>query len=157
MSDSETNMMQALSQLQARIDQPNPPSDWFEITQQRVDDFGEAIEDRQWIHCDVERSKTGPFGGTIVHGPLMLSLVGHLSGGVDTIPEGIKFFMVYGYDKVRFLSPVPVGSRVRNRGVLTDIVEKGDGRYVMKVTNTLEVEGSRKPAMVAEVLGLIVT
>ena len=115
-------------------------SDWFEISQQRVDDFGEAIEDRQWIHCDVERSKTGPFGGTIVHGPLMLSLMGHLSGGVDTIPEGIEFFMAYGYDKVRFLSPVPV-----------------DGRYVMKVTNTLEVEGSEKPAMVAEVLGLIVT
>ena len=132
-------------------------SDWFEITQQRVDDFGEAIEDRQWIHCDVERSKTGPFGGTIVHGPLMLSLMGHLSGGVDTIPEGIEFFMAYGYDKVRFLSPVPVGSRVRNRGVLKDVVEKGEGRYVMKVTNTLEVEGSEKPAMVAEVLGLIVT
>ena len=132
-------------------------SDWFEITQQRVDDFGEAIEDRQWIHCDVERSKTGPFGGTIVHGPLMLSLMGYLSGGVDTIPEGIKFFMAYGYDKVRFLSPVPVGSRVRNRGVLTDVVEKSDGNYVMKVTNTLEVEGAQKPAMVAEVLGLIVT
>ncbi|MFO7962824.1 MAG: MaoC family dehydratase [Desulfobacterales bacterium] len=132
-------------------------SDWFEITQERVDAFGEAIEDRQWIHCDVERSKAGPFGGTIVHGPLMLSLLGHLSGGVDTIPEGIEFFMAYGYDKVRFLAPVPVGSRVRNRGVLSDVTEKGGGRYVMKVTNTLEVEGSNKPAMVAEVLGLVVT
>jgi acyl dehydratase len=87
----------------------------------------------------------------------MLSLLGHLSGGVDTIPPGIQFFMAYGYDKARFLAPVQVGSRVRNRGILTDVAEKGGGRYVMKVTNTLEVEGSEKPAMVAEVLGLIVT
>lgn len=147
----------AVHELKQHIGEQIHLSDWFEITQQRVDDFGEAIKDRQWIHCDVERSKAGPFGGTIVHGPLMLSLLGHLSGGVDTIPPGIQFFMAYGYDKVRFLSPVRVGSRVRNRGVLTGVTEKGNGRYVMKVTNTLEVEGSEKPAMVAEVLGLIVT
>jgi len=146
-----------IAELKDRIGQETSRSDWFEITQERVNAFGQCIEDRQWIHCDVEKAKAGPFGGTIVHGPLLISLLGHLSGGVDTIPEGIKFFMHYGFDKVRFINPVPVGARIRNRAVLTDFTDKGQGRYLMKVTNTIEVEGLDKPAVVAESLALIVT
>ena len=132
-------------------------SDWFEVTQERVDKFGAAIKDRQWIHCDVEKAKAGPFGATIVHGPLLISLIGHLSGGVDTIPDGIKFFMHYGFDKVRFISPVMVGSRIRNRSRMEDFINKGDGKYLMKIMNTIEVEGAHKPACIAESLGLVVT
>jgi len=146
-----------IAALKKKVGQETHLSDWFEITQERVDAFGEAIEDRQWIHCDVEKAKAGPFGGTIVHGPLLISLLGHLGGGVDTIPEGIKFFMHYGFDKVRFINPVPVGARVRNRSVLMDFIDKGQGRYLLKVKNTIEVEGSDKPACIAESLALIVT
>ena len=146
-----------ITDLKNQIGQETGLSVWFEITQARVDAFGDAIGDRQWIHCDVEQAKAGPFGGTIVHGPLLISLIGHLSGGVDTIPEGVKFFMHYGFDKVRFINPVPVGVRIRNRSVLSDFTDKGGGRYLMKVNNTIEVEGSDKPACVAESLALIVT
>jgi len=146
-----------ITELKTQIGKEASVSDWFEITQERVDAFGEAIEDRQWIHCDVERAKAGPFGGTIVHGPLLISLMGHLTGGVDTIPEGVKFFMHYGFDRVRFINPVPVGARIRVRAVLSDFTDKGGGRYLMKMTNTLELEGLDKPACVAESLALIVT
>lgn len=146
-----------VTELKNHIGQETGVSDWFEITQERVDNFGESIADRQWIHCDVEKSKQGPFGGTIVHGPLLISLIGHLSGGVDTIPEGVQFFMAYGYDRIRFINPVPVGSRVRNRAFFLDFNDKGGGRYLMKVRNTIEVEGLDKPACVADSLVLIVT
>ncbi|MBW2322494.1 MAG: MaoC family dehydratase [Deltaproteobacteria bacterium] len=146
-----------MTELKKNIGQETGLSDWFEITQERVDAFAEAIEDRQWIHCDVEKAKAGPFGGTIVHGPLLISLLGHLGGGVDSIPKGIKFFMHYGFDKVRFINPVPVGARIRNRSVLLDFIDKGQGRYLLKVQNTIEVEDFDKPACVTESLALIVT
>jgi acyl dehydratase len=130
-------------------------SDWFEIDQERVNKFADCTEDPQWIHIDVEKAKEGPFGGTISHGLLLLSLTpSFFSDNLKIMPAGISMFLNYGYDKVRFLAPVPVGARVRISSVLSEFSEKGPGRFLINVTQTIELEGSEKPACVAEFLSM---
>lgn len=126
-------------------------SDWMEITQERVDQFADATGDHQWIHVDPERAKDGPFGGTIAHGYLTFSLGPALMPSIATV-TGIKMGVNYGANKVRFLSPVKVGSRVRLGAELTQLDElPGDGAQVY-MTFTFEIEDNDKPAAVAEII-----
>ena len=129
-------------------------SDWVEVSQERIDQFAEATGDHQWIHVDVEKAAEGPFGTTIAHGFLTLSLVPMLSWSVWTV-EGITMGINYGSDKVRFLTPVPSGARVRGRFTFTKLEETGAGIRVY-TTGTVELEGADKPALVVESISLFV-
>ncbi len=122
-------------------------SDWLEITQDRINTFADAADDHQWIHTDPERAKDGPFGAAIAHGFLTLSLaVPFWTELLDV--EGVTTKVNYGLDKVRFISPVPAGSRVRMNAVIAE-VEEVKGGYQLVVDQTIEVEGSAKPAVAA--------
>ncbi|MFJ2114349.1 MULTISPECIES: MaoC family dehydratase [unclassified Streptomyces] len=123
-------------------------TDWLEITQDRVNTFADATDDHQWIHVDPERAKDGPFGAPIAHGYLTLSLIIPLFNDLLAV-EGIRMSLNYGLEKVRFPSPVRVGARIRLRGEVGSVTEvKGDG-VEMRLTFTIELEGSEKPACVA--------
>ena len=134
--------------VQALVGQHLGHSDWVTITQEQVNQFAEATGDHQWIHVDPERAKKeSPFGGPIAHGYLTLSLIPMLMPQILEI-KGFKMGVNYGTEKVRFPSPVPVGSRVR-AGATLDSVTPIDGGLQMSVTVTIEVEGASKPSMVA--------
>lgn len=124
-------------------------SDWVTITQEAVNLFADATGDHQWIHVDPERAAQGPFGGTIAHGFMTLSLLPALMHKMYTV-EGIKLAINYGLNKVRFPAPVPVGSRVRATSTLANVEDLGDGALQLTVATVVEVEGSGKPACVAE-------
>jgi acyl dehydratase len=126
-------------------------SDWHEITQDQVNMFADATGDHQWIHVDPERAKSGPFGGTIGHGYLTISLVPSLFGEVWKV-EGMKMGLNYGINKLRFPAPVPVGSKVRMDATLAKVEEVGGGGVQTALAVTIEVEGQEKPACVAEVV-----
>lgn len=129
-------------------------SRWIEVDQARIDAFAEVTEDRQFIHIDPEAAKATPFGGTIAHGFLTLSLASAMS--YDALPplEGVVMGVNYGFDKLRFLAPVPAGSRVRGRFRLLSVEDKGGGRWLLKHELTVEIEGGDKPALIAEWLGM---
>ena len=145
-------MQDLLSTLQAKAGSEVGVSDWWEITQERVDAFAEATDDHQFIHVDPERAATTPFGGPIAHGFLTLSLTVAMADQVELDVGSPKMAINYGLDKVRFPAPVPVGSRIRLR-VRLDSAEEVPGGIQIKQTMTTEVEGQEKPAMVAERLG----
>jgi acyl dehydratase len=126
-------------------------SDWLTITQDAVNLFADATGDHQWIHVDPERAAAGPFGTTIAHGFMTLSLLPALMHKMYTV-EGIKLAINYGLNKVRFPAPVPVGSKVRASSTLTGVEDLGKGALQLTVTTTIEVEGGSKPACVAESL-----
>ncbi len=130
-------------------------SDWFTVTQERIDAFAEATEDRQWIHVDPERAARGPLGGTVAHGFLLLSLVPFFNFENEIFSGRFRMAVNYGLDRVRFPHSVRAGSRVRNRAVLKRIEKRGFRKVLVAVENTMEIEGVDKPAMVAEVLALI--
>ncbi|MEI9849685.1 MAG: MaoC family dehydratase [Sphingomonas sp.] len=131
-------------------------SDWVEVTQAMIDGFAEATGDRQWIHVDPDRAGATPFGGTIAHGFLTLSLLPMLADKAG-IPEiaGKKMGVNYGGNKVRFLTPVRSGKRVRGRFTLRKLVERKPGVWEQTTEYTLEIEGEAKPALIAEWIGLI--
>lgn len=131
--------------------------DWFEITQERINQFADATNDHQWIHVDPERAKEGPFGQTIAHGFLTLSMIPALGGGGGLPVEGVKMGINYGLDRARFIAPVPVGSKVRARRKLLEAKEAKDGSIQLKTEVTVELEGSEKPACVAETLTRLYT
>ncbi|HET7741770.1 MaoC family dehydratase [Mycolicibacterium sp. YH-1] len=124
------------------------PTEWMEISQDRVNLFADATDDHQWIHIDPKRAADGPFGGTIAHGLLTLSLLPHFSHQLYRV-DGITLAVNYGYNKVRFITPVKVGARIRARGEVTAI-NKLEGAVQATTTITVEIEGSEKPAAVAE-------
>ena len=128
-------------------------TDWLEITQERVDAFADATGDHQWIHVDVERAEEGPFGGTIAHGYLTLSLLPQFSPQLFELnTPGAK--LNYGVNKVRFPSPVPVGSRIRATAQVAELTDVPAGKQ-MVLRYTLEIEGGSKPACVAETVVLL--
>jgi acyl dehydratase len=131
-------------------------SEWMEITQERIDAFAEATEDRQWIHVNPLKAKFGPFRKTIAHGFLILSLLVHLTSKIELLQYKVKMITNVGMNRMRFITPVPVGSKIRNRCVLKDVAEKSDGKFILTVDNTVEIEGEEKPALVAEVLALLI-
>jgi acyl dehydratase len=139
-----------IDELKAKIGEELGVSDWHEVTQQEIDAFAEATGDHQWIHVDPERAAQTPFGGTIAHGLLTLSLGPRFTYEAYSL-EGFAFGLNYGYDRVRFPAPLPVNAKVRMRAVLTS-VDEVPGGIQMKVTQTFEIEGGEKPVCVAEQL-----
>jgi acyl dehydratase len=131
-------------------------SDWITIDQQRISKFADATLDRQWIHVDEERAASGPFGTTIAHGYLTLSLLSATHFGLGILPAGADSVINYGLDRVRFLAPVPAGSRVRNRVKLLEAQYRSAGRLLIKLDNVVEIDGNETPALVAETLLLLV-
>jgi acyl dehydratase len=129
-------------------------SEWLAIDQARINLFAEATGDFQFIHVDPAKAAQTPFGGTIAHGFLSLSLIPKLMEGLLVLPEGLKMVVNYGLDSVRFVQPVKVDSRVRLKVELSDVTEKKPGQWLLKVIATLEIEGEEKPAFVAEPLSL---
>ena len=130
-------------------------SDWMVIDQDRIDQFADATLDHQFIHVDPERAKAEtPFGGTVAHGFLTLSLVPSLLQPVRLEPEGLKMALNYGLDRVRFMEPVRVGSRIRARAKVMDVTERSPKQVLIKSEITVEIDGNPKPALVAEALGL---
>ncbi len=133
-------------------------SDWFTIDQDRINKFAEVTGDNQWIHVDVERSKKeSPFGTTIAHGFLSLAMIPMLQFQLGLLPKGVLQATNYGLNKVRFVQPVPVNSRLRLRIVLIFAEDKGGGRILLTTKNTMEIEGQERPAYVAEALGMLYT
>jgi acyl dehydratase len=124
------------------------PTEWLEISQDRVNLFAHATDDHQWIQIDPVKAADGPFGGTIAHGLLTLSLLPHFSHQLYRV-NGITLAVNYGYNKVRFITPVKVGARIRARGEVTAINQL-EGAVQATTTITVEIEGSEKPAAVAE-------
>jgi len=127
-------------------------SEWITMEQERVDQFADATEDHQWIHVDVERAKTGPFGATIAHGYLTLSLVSFFIPQIFEV-RGFEFAVNYGTNKVRFPAPVKVGSRIRG-GAEVVSVENSKGGVLSVVRVTVEIEGEDRPACIAETVSL---
>ena len=127
----------------------------MEITQERIDAFAECTEDRQWIHVDPDKAEHGPYGATIAHGFLILSLIVHLASQVELFQRGIKMVTNIGLDRVRFLAPVKSGARIRNRIVLKEASPRGSGKILVTLENTIEIENEAKPALVADVLALV--
>lgn len=132
-------------------------SDWVTIDQLRIETFASCTGDRQWIHVNVERARReSPFRGPIAHGYLTLAMVAPLSMQVGIIPKDAAAGLNYGIDKVRYLAPVPAGARVRLRVVLSGIEPRDGGQMILKTLNTMEIEGSEKPALIAETLALLI-
>lgn len=127
-------------------------SSWFDVTQERIDQFADCTEDWQFIHVDPEKAAETPFGGTIAHGFLTMSLLSAMVYQMPSI-EGVVMGVNYGMNKMRFVSPVPVGSRVRGRFVLGKVEEIRPGEIQSTLKVTIEIEGQDKPALVAEWLG----
>ena len=140
---------QTLAELAQLAGQEVAVSDWVTITQEQVNLFAQATGDDQWIHVDVERAKAGPFGAPIAHGFLTLSLLPRLVESAIEVRES-RMGVNYGLNKVRFTAPVPVGSRVRSRSTLLEAKPIENGGYQMTWQATIELEGSAKPACVAE-------
>lgn len=144
-------MQDILERLQALVGSEVGVSDWFVVDQDRIDAFADATEDHQWIHVDPQRAAEGPFGTTIAHGFLTLSLLVALTGEVEIDLGEPKMAINYGLDRVRFTSPVPSGSRIRARVELSTVGEVKGGLQV-KRTVTVEREGEERPVLVAETL-----
>jgi len=138
------------------VGQELEPSPWLEITQDRVNQFAEATNDFQFIHMDAEKAAQTPFGGTIAHGFLSLSLLSDMNAQTAVLPENLAMVINYGSDRVRYLMPVRVGKRIRSRQKVLDVIEKSPGRWLMKNEVTVEIEGEQTPALVAEILMMYV-
>jgi len=143
-----------VSELTSYIGKDLGHSEWMTIDQERVNQFADCTGDHQFIHIDEEKAKQTPFGGTIAHGFLSLSLLPTLSAGLLIRPEGLKMAVNYGLDSLRFIQPVRVGSRVRLQSTVLDVTEKKPGQWLIKARSTLEIEGNEKPAFIAEALSL---
>ena len=131
-------------------------SSWIAIDQARIDQFAGATEDRQFIHVDPAAAAQTPFGGTIAHGFLSLSLLSRMGVEAMLMPDGLRMAVNYGLDRVRFLAPVRSGSRVRGRFILDSVEEKAPGQLLMRHMVTVEIEGGGRPALTAVWLGLMV-
>ena len=143
--------------MQAAIGEENGVSEWFEVTQKDVNTFADVTRDHQFIHIDEEKASKTPFGGTIAHGFLTLSMLSHFAEkGCGIWMENANMGINYGFDKVRFIHPVRVGSRVRGRSKLLSAEEKSPGQYLFKSEITVEIDGVDKPALLAEWLTMSV-
>lgn len=150
MSQSAPTVYRSAEELCSKIGQPLGHSDWLTIEQSRIDEFASATGDFQWIHVDPERAKDGPFGATIAHGWLTASLLPVLLGQIYRVDA--KMAVNYGVNKIRFTNPVKVGSRVRAASTLLAVDQKGPA-VQLTVSTEIEIDGSDKPALVAETLG----
>ncbi|PTQ67473.1 MaoC family dehydratase [Pseudomonas sp. GV071] len=143
-----------VAELKSYIGKDIGHSDWLTIDQNRINQFAECTGDHQFIHVDPEKAAKTPFGTTIAHGFLSLSLIPVLMEKIALAPEGLKMAVNYGLDSVRFIQPVKVNSRVRAAVSVIDVTEKNPGQWLLKAKVTLEIEGQAKPAYIAESLSL---
>ncbi len=138
-----------LTDLQARIGETIGTSDWFTMDQGRINNFADSTEDHQFIHVDPEAAKATPFGGTIAHGFLTLSMLAVMMNSAVEKPV-VKMSVNYGFDKVRFLSPVKSGKRIRAHFKLRELAEKRPGQWQQTLEATIEIDGEDKPALIAD-------
>lgn len=143
--------------LQDYIGQEIGTSDWVSLDQARINAFADATLDHQFIHVDQEKAAQTPFGGTIAHGFLSLSMLPYLTESCSLVPENMVMTINYGLNKLRFLAPVPSGSDIRSRVKIADVASKGAGRYLVTSEITIEIKGGDKPALIAETLSLFFT
>jgi acyl dehydratase len=146
----------SIDEILAQVGKEIGVSSWILIDQARIDAFAESTEDRQFIHTDPAAAARTPFGGTIAHGFLTLSLLSRMGAEAMLLPASLKMAVNYGFDRVRFLAPVRSGSRVRGRFTLDSVEEKAPGQWLLKQTVSVEIEGEDKPALTAQWLGLMV-
>ena len=148
-----------VADIRKSYDEKPQVSEWLTVDQERIDQFGQATLDSDWMHIDPERAKRdGPYGGSVAFGFWTLSMLTYFvrhAGGRD-YPEGALYGLNYGFDRVRLIAPVRVGERIRNRATVMEIADRGEGRFLVKTENTVEIEGVAKPAMVAEWLFMLV-
>ncbi len=153
MADNKTI---TLDQLKAQMDGTPRFSRWFVLDQNRIDKFAEVTEDWQFIHCEPEKAKETPFGGTIAHGFLTLSMLSAMTYDANLPVEGAAMGVNYGFNKIRFTSPVKEGMRVRGKFITRNVEEKSPGNVLTTTGVTVEIEGEGRPALTAEWLGLTV-
>jgi len=146
-----------LTDIRAAIGSEIGVSDWITVAQDRITAFAETTEDRQFIHVDPTAAAQTPFGGTIAHGFLSLSLLSRMAADVMQVPDAAKMAVNYGLDRVRFIAPVRAGKRVRGHFTLDGIDEKAPGQLLVRHSVTVEIENEPKPALTAQWLGLIFT
>ena len=147
----------SIEEIRSKVGSEVGVSDWLLVDQKRIDAFAEVTEDRQFIHVDPEAAAKTPFGGTIAHGFLSLSLLSRMAADAMLVPEGLKMGVNYGFDRVRFLAPVRAGKRVRGRFTLASAEEKRPGQWQLLHSVAVEIEGEDKPALTADWIGLIFT
>lgn len=147
----------SLDEIREKVGQTVGVSDWIEVGQDRITAFADATEDHQFIHLDPVMAAQTPFGGTIAHGFLSLSLLSRMAADAMLVPDTAKMAVNYGLDRVRFLAPVKAGKRVRGHFVLDSAEEKAPGQLLLKHTVTVEIDGEERPALTAVWLGLIFT
>ena len=145
----------SLEEIRSRIGTEVGVSSWLAMDQPRIDAFADATEDRQFIHVDPEMAAQTPFGGTVAHGFLSLSMLSRMAAEAMLVPDGMKMAVNYGLDRVRFIAPVRSAKRIRGRFRLNSIEEKAPGQLLVRHTVTVEIEGEDKPALTAEWLGLL--
>jgi acyl dehydratase len=138
----------------AMVGQEVGVSRWIEVAQDRIDTFADVTEDHQFIHVDPERAKATPFGGTVAHGFLTISLLAPMAFDAQPTLAGTVMVVNYGFDRLRLIAPVRAGSRIRGRFVLKEVVDRGPKEIMAKTQVTVEIEGGDKPALVADLLGL---
>lgn len=143
-----------LDAYKALVGQEIGVSRWFDVGQERIDRFADVTEDHQFIHVDPERAKATPFGGTVAHGFLTLSLLAPMAFDAEPNISDRAMVVNYGFDRVRLMAPVPAGSRIRGHFVLKEVVDRGPKQIMARTEVTVEVEGGSKPLLVAEWLGL---
>jgi len=147
----------SLSTLGDFVGQELGVSDWITVDQARINQFADQTGDHQWIHVDVERARReSRIGSTIAHGYLTLALAAACQLEMGVVPAGVSEALNYGLDRVRFLAPVKAGARVRDRVALLAVEPKDDGQLLLKTRNTIEIEGETKPALIADMLSLLV-
>ena len=147
----------SLDEIRSRVGEEVGVSSWLAVGQARIDAFADATDDHQFIHVDPAAAAQTPFGGTIAHGFLTLSLLSRMAAEGMLTPQGVKMAVNYGFDRIRFLGPVRSGSRVRGRFTLDSVEEKAPGQWLLRHTVTVEIEGEDKPALTAQWLGLMFT
>jgi len=146
-----------LDEIRGRIGTDLGASPWIEISQQSIDIFAEVTGDHQFIHVDPALARQTPFGGTVAHGFLTLSLLSQMAATVMLVPDTLRMAVNYGFEKVRFIAPVRSGKRVRGRFTLASAEEKRPGQWQLLHNVTVEIEGEEKPALTADWIGLIFT
>ena len=144
-----------LDEIRGKVGSSVGVSDWIEVSQERITAFAEATEDRQFIHVDPAAAAQAPFGGTVAHGFLSLSLLSRMAADVMQVPDTTRMAVNYGLDRVRFIAPVRAGKRVRGHFTLDAADEKSPGQLLLKHTVTVEIEGEERPALTAQWLGLV--
>ncbi|MFK7734339.1 MAG: MaoC family dehydratase [Pseudomonadales bacterium] len=144
-------------QMVDQVGQKSEPSPWITVDQDRINTFADCTEDHQYIHIDEEKAAETPFGGTIAHGFLTLSMLVKLSEDIGIAPENTVMGLNYGFDKIRFLAPVRAGKRIRAHAELIKVDRKDENRFLSTQKITVEIEGEEKPALIAEWLGMAIT